>query len=63
MQRGGDGFFRAGQRRDVGGLTDRVFEVAWFWKLDPADVLRLPLSRFDLYERQAERISEQVTRE
>jgi hypothetical protein len=56
---GGDGFFQLGRRwKSVGEFTDRVFEVAWFWQLDPAAVLRLPLDRFFLYERQAVRLTE-----
>jgi hypothetical protein len=37
-----------------------VFEVAYFWRLDPGRVLALRLDQFDLYARQAERIAEQI---
>ena len=37
-----------------------MFEVAYFWNLDPAVVLAMPLSRARLYERQAERIAESM---
>lgn len=37
-----------------------MFEVAYFWRIDPARVLALRLEAFDLYERQAERIVEQL---
>ena len=56
----GDGFFRGGRWRDGEELTDRVFEVAYFWRVDPASILALPLERFNLYERQAERLAEQL---
>jgi len=35
-----------------------VFEVAYFWRLDPAAVMALPLERFFQYEQQALRLSE-----
>lgn len=41
---------------NVQALTDRLFEVAYFWRLAPAALMALPLSEFDLYEKQAERI-------
>jgi len=41
-------------------LTDRAFEVAYFFKLDPAVVMALSLDRFELYADQAGRISELV---
>jgi len=41
-------------------MVDRLFEVAYFWRIDPAVLLTMPLSRYDLYERQAERIAEQI---
>jgi len=34
-----------------------VFEVAWFWRLDPATALALPLARFVMYESQAVRLA------
>ena len=37
-----------------------MFEVAYFWHLDPAVVLAMPLSRARLYERQADRIAESM---
>lgn len=46
--------------RSAEDLTDRVFEVAYFWRVDPANIMALPLERFDLYERQAERLAEQL---
>lgn len=39
-------------------IADRIFEVAYFWRLDPARAMALPLSRFALYETQAERIAQ-----
>lgn len=35
-----------------------MFEVAYFWRLDPAAVMALPISRFEMYEAQAERLAE-----
>lgn len=55
------GFFRRGRERggdDVGGLTNRVFELARFWKVSPHEVLGLPLSQFYLWEEQAVRIND-----
>jgi hypothetical protein len=34
-----------------------VFEVAHFWRLDPAQVMALPISRLELYLAQGERIA------
>ena len=59
MHGGGDGFFRGRRWRNDVELTDRVFDVAYFWRVDPAVVMALPLDRFEMYERQAERIFEQ----
>ena len=58
----GDEFFREWRGRDHGQFSDRVFDVAYFWRLNPKDVLCLPLDRFALYERQAERIAEQMNK-
>ena len=41
-------------------MVDRLFEVAYFWRIDPAVLLSMPLSRFALYESQAERIAQQT---
>jgi hypothetical protein len=35
-----------------------VFEVAYFWRLDPAAVMALPLSRFAIYEAPAARLAQ-----
>ena len=35
-----------------------MFEVAYFWRLDPGRMLDLPLSEASLYEQQAGRIAE-----
>lgn len=45
---------------NVQALVDRLFEVAYFWRIDPAALLTMPLSRFALYEHQAERIAKQI---
>lgn len=37
-----------------------MFEVAYFWRIDPAAVMALPLSEFDVYEDQALRLAEQM---
>lgn len=37
-----------------------MFEVAWFWRLDPGRMLDLPLSEASLYEQQASRIAEKM---
>jgi hypothetical protein len=37
--------------------------VAYFWRLDPATLMAMPLSRYDLYERQAERIAKLINPE
>ncbi len=34
-----------------------MFEVAWFWRLDPATMMALPLSEAMLYEQQADRLA------
>lgn len=44
-------------------MVDRLFEVAFFWHMDPAALLTMPLSRFDLYERQATRIAKVINPE
>ena len=44
-------------------FVERVFDVAYFWKLDPAVALALPLSQLDLYETQALRIAENMRNE
>lgn len=48
---------------NVQAFTDRVFDVAYFWRLAPAALMALPLSEFDLYEKQAERIFKQLQAE
>jgi len=35
-----------------------VFEVAYFWHLDPAGVMALSLTRFEQYENQAHRLDQ-----
>jgi hypothetical protein len=40
-----------------------MFDVAYFWRLDPAVVMALPLSRFDLYEKQIIRIADEIKKE
>lgn len=60
MHRGGDGFFRDGRWRSGDELTDRVFEVAYFWRASPATVLALTLPEYLLWERQAERLAEKM---
>lgn len=40
-----------------------MFDVAYYWRLDPATVLALPLSRFELYENQIIRIAEEIKNE
>lgn len=42
---------------DASRFADRVFEVAYFWRLDPATAQALPLSRFVIYEAQAVRLA------
>ena len=37
--------------------------VAYFWRLDPAAILALPLSEFLLYESQAHRINQAMKEE
>jgi len=44
-------------------MVDRLFEVAYFWRIDPAVLITMPLSRYALYERQAERIAQQINPE
>ena len=63
MHARGNGFFREWRFGSVDQFTDRVFEVAYFWRLDPVALLALPLERFALYERQAERLSEKINPE
>lgn len=60
MHLGRHGFFQRGRWGSVEQFTDRLFEVAYFWRVDPAVILSMPLDKFDLYERQAERIAEQM---
>jgi hypothetical protein len=59
MPGSGAGFFRGidGER-----LADRVFEVAYFWRLDPAAVMALSLSNFVLYEDQAACVAAKLNR-
>lgn len=60
MHCGGDEFFRAGRWRSVEELTDRAFEVAYFWRVNPAEILALSFEQFDVYERQAGRLAELI---
>lgn len=60
MHGSGDEFFRAGRLRNADNLTDRVFEVAYFWRVSPAEIMALSLEEFILYEQQAERLAEQL---
>lgn len=41
-------------------IEDRAFELAYFWRLDPCVILSLPLSSFELYERQAMRLADHM---
>lgn len=36
-----------------------VFDVAWFWRLDPSAVWALPLDELDRYYQNAQRINEE----
>lgn len=40
-----------------------MFEVAYWWRLDPAVVLAMPISRALLYEQQAVRLARQMNTE
>jgi hypothetical protein len=54
-------FFRHGRwrgdERAIERLTRDVFDVAYFWRLDPAAVMALSVDEFLLYAEQAERIA------
>lgn len=45
---------------NVQALTDRLFEVAYFWRLAPSALMAMSLSEFNLYEKQAERLAQQM---
>jgi hypothetical protein len=40
-------------------FEQRVFDLAYFWKISPAEVMALSLTDFNRYERNALRIAEQ----
>ncbi|MFM0495591.1 hypothetical protein [Paraburkholderia caledonica] len=39
-------------------FEQRVFDLAYFWHVSPADIMALPMRRFLQYERHAVRIAE-----
>lgn len=39
-------------------MRDRMFEVAYFWRMPPSAVLALSLSDYELHEAQAVRLAE-----
>jgi len=54
------GFFRNERwrgERAIERLTHDIFDVAYFWRLDPAVVMALSIDDFLLYTAQAERIA------
>ncbi|MEM5371360.1 hypothetical protein V4C53_35745 [Paraburkholderia azotifigens] len=44
--------------REREAFEERVFDLAYFWRVSPADIMALPMRRFLQYERQALRIAE-----
>ncbi len=53
-------FFR---RSGGSGVIDRAFWVAYFFKLDPEVVMEKSIAMLDLYEKQIERLVEQMKSE
>jgi hypothetical protein len=53
---GGVGFFRG----SGSGLIERAFDIAYFYRIDPAAVMAMPISDLLLYETNASRISEVI---
>ncbi len=47
--------------RQTEAFEQRVFDLAYFWKISPAEVMALSLTDFNRYERNALRIAEQQT--
>ncbi|BAO88914.1 hypothetical protein [Caballeronia cordobensis] len=45
--------------RQAEAFEQRVFDLAYFWKISPAEVMALSLTDFNRYERNAVRIAEQ----
>lgn len=42
---------------------DGLFEVAYFWRLDPGHLLNLPMREYELYRHQAERLAKKIQSE
>ncbi|GJH05037.1 hypothetical protein [Paraburkholderia terrae] len=45
----------ARERQD---FEERVFDLAYFWRMSPAEIMALPMCRFLQFERHAVRIAE-----
>lgn len=60
MRGGRDGFFRSDRWLSGGDITERVFDLAYFWRVPPATILALSLEEFELYEAQALRIADSM---
>lgn len=44
--------------REREAFEERVFDLAYFWRMSPADVMALSMRRFLQFERHAVRIAE-----
>lgn len=44
--------------RECEAFEERVFDLAYFWRMNPAEIMALPMRRFLQFERHAVRIAE-----
>lgn len=44
--------------REREAFEERVFDLAYFWRMSPTEILALPMRRFLQFERHAVRIAE-----
>jgi hypothetical protein len=42
---------------------DSLFEVAYFWRIDPGNLLNLPMREYELYRHQALRLAAKINPE
>jgi hypothetical protein len=42
---------------------DDLFEVAYFWRVDPGNLLKLPMREYELYRHQALRLAAKINPE
>lgn len=53
-------WFFSGVGDSASELTDRIHEVAYFWRMSPLEVEAMTLDRFLVLEAQASRVSELI---